>query len=105
MPHPILFFSLNIFQFISPDYIGTATPAVDETATNTLERCIYGADYGFTCCVYRKNEEIDDKSMIRRLRKRIAELETEVALLKAGQVSLTFRFLFNIHLYIYMHYQ
>ena len=35
----------------------------------------------------RKNEEIDDKSMIKRLRKRIAELETEISLLKSGEVS------------------
>ncbi len=36
--------------------------------------------------ISRKNEEIDDKSMIRRLRKRISELETQVALLQEGQV-------------------
>ena len=33
---------------------------------------------------YRKNEELDDKSLIRRLRKRVAELETQVSLLKSG---------------------
>ncbi len=44
----------------------------------------------FLICICRKNEEIDDRSMIKRLRKRIAELETELALLKAGQVSHVF---------------
>ena len=34
----------------------------------------------------RKNEEIDDKSMIRRLRKRIADLETQLADLKNSDV-------------------
>ena len=37
---------------------------------------------------YRKNEEIDDKLMIKRLRKRIAELESELARQQAAQVGL-----------------
>lgn len=32
----------------------------------------------------RKNEEIDDKSMIKRLRTRVAELEAENSILKHG---------------------
>ena len=36
--------------------------------------------------LYRKNEEIDDKSMIRRLRKRIAELETQLSLARTAEV-------------------
>lgn len=33
---------------------------------------------------YRKNEEIDDKAMIKRLRTRVAELEAENSILKHG---------------------
>ena len=41
----------------------------------------------YFCHIYnRKNEEIDDKSMIRRLRKRIADLETQLADLKNSDV-------------------
>ena len=38
--------------------------------------------------LYRKNEEIDDKSMIRRLRKRIAELETQLSLARTAEVMM-----------------
>ena len=41
--------------------------------------------------LYRKNEEIDDKSMIRRLRKRIAELETQLSLARTAEVILPTR--------------
>ena len=34
--------------------------------------------------IFRKNEEIDDKSMIKKLRTRVAELEAENNMLKHG---------------------
>ena len=37
------------------------------------------------------DEEIDDKSMIRRLRKRIAELETQLSLARTAEVMLPTR--------------
>lgn len=39
------------------------------------------SDFSF---LHRKNEEIDDKSMIKRLRTRVAELEAENSILKHG---------------------
>ena len=38
--------------------------------------------------ICRKNEEIDDKSMIRRLRKRIAELETQLSVVRHSTVRM-----------------
>ena len=32
--------------------------------------------------MYRRNEELDDKAVIRRLKCRVAELETELALMR-----------------------
>ena len=40
---------------------------------------------------FRRNEELDDKSLIRKLRKKIAELEAEIACLRAGQVTHTLK--------------
>ena len=42
----------------------------------------------FSCDVFicRKNEQLDDKVVIRKLKQRVAELEAEVERLKAGQV-------------------
>ena len=35
----------------------------------------------------RRNEEIDDQTLIRRLKKRIAELESEISFLRLSQAS------------------
>ena len=37
--------------------------------------------------LFRKNEEVDEKYLVRHLRKRVRELEGEVHTLKSGQVN------------------
>ena len=36
----------------------------------------------------RRNEQLDEKSMIKKLKKKVAELETELACLKLAKVSI-----------------
>ena len=38
--------------------------------------------------IYRRNEEVDEKSLVKKLRKRVAELETELACLLMEKVRL-----------------
>ncbi len=45
------------------------------TVTTHFKQCIY---------VHRRNEELDDKAVIKRLKQRVAELEKEVAELRQG---------------------
>ncbi|CAH1786935.1 unnamed protein product, partial [Owenia fusiformis] len=63
-----------------------ATVSMEEENLNeSISTCRFAQRVACVTNQARKNEEIDDKSMIKRLRKRIAELETEIALLKASQ--------------------
>ena len=41
------------------------------------------------CSTRRRNEEIDDKSTIKRLKKRISELEIQLSLHRSDEVSFT----------------
>ncbi|XP_013389271.1 kinesin-like protein KIF16B isoform X2 [Lingula anatina] len=57
----------------------------EENLGETISTCRFAQRVACIANNAKKNEEIDDKSMIQRLRKRIAELEAEVANLKALQ--------------------
>lgn len=39
-----------------------------------------------TICFYRRNEEVDEKALIKKLRKRVAELESELSCLLMAKV-------------------
>ena len=49
------------------------------------DQCISHAFYLYDMC--RRNEELDDKAIIKRLKCRIAELETELVLMRKQYLS------------------
>ncbi|XP_064635817.1 kinesin heavy chain-like [Lineus longissimus] len=53
----------------------------------TLSTCRFAQRVACITNTVRKNEEIDDKSLIRQLQRRIGQLEAELTLIKLGQVS------------------